>query len=85
LNVPHLHSTTADNMFAQRVLARSAPRMALRTQRAAPLRAARTTRNYSSESPKQFAGAEDNEFNRERARIAEHAYESGEFWRKLTL
>jgi cytochrome c oxidase subunit 6a len=73
-------------MFAQRVLARSAPRMALRTQRAAPLRTGRTTsRNYSSESPKQFAGAEDNEFNRERARIAEHAYESGEFWRKLTI
>ena len=71
-------------MFAQRVLARNAPRMALRTQRAAtPLRAGK--RNYSSESPKQFAGAEDNEFNRERARIAEHAYESGEFWRKLTL
>jgi cytochrome c oxidase subunit 6a len=74
-------------MFAQRVLARSTPRMALRTQRVAtPLRAGRTTqRNYSSESPKQFAGTEDNEFNRERARIAEHAYESGEFWRKLTL
>ena len=72
-------------MFAQRILARSAPRMALRAQRATPLRAGRTTRNYSSESPKQFAGAEDNEFNRERARIAEHAYESGEFWRKLTL
>jgi cytochrome c oxidase subunit 6a len=73
-------------MFAQRVLARSAPRMALRTQRAAPLRAGRTpTRNYSSEAPKEFVGAEDNEFNRERARIAEHAYESGEFWRKLTI
>jgi cytochrome c oxidase subunit 6a len=73
-------------MFAQRVFARSAaPRMALRTQRAAtPLRAA-GKRNYSSESPKEFVGAEDNEFNRERARIAEHAYESGEFWRKLTL
>ncbi|KAF2034415.1 COX6A-domain-containing protein [Setomelanomma holmii] len=72
-------------MLAQRMLARSAPRMALRAQRATPLRASRTTRNYSSESPKEFAGAEDNEFNRERARIAEHAYESGEFWRKLTL
>jgi cytochrome c oxidase subunit 6a len=66
-------------MFARRVLARTTPRTALRT----PLRASR--RNYSSESPKQFSGAEDNEFNRERARIAEHAYESGEFWRKLTL
>jgi cytochrome c oxidase subunit 6a len=72
-------------MFAQRVLARQAPRMALRAQRTAtPLRASRT-RNYSSESPKQFAGAEDNEFNRERARIEEHAYESGELWRKLTI
>jgi cytochrome c oxidase subunit 6a len=72
-------------MFAQRILARSTPRMALRTQRAAPLRTGRTSRNYSSENPKQFYGAEDNEFNRERARIAEHAAESGEFWRKLTL
>ena len=57
-------------MFAQRVLARSSPRLALRR---APLR----TRNYSSESPKQFAGAEDNEFNRERAAIQAHAAESG--------
>ncbi|KAH8710090.1 cytochrome c oxidase, subunit VIa [Phaeosphaeriaceae sp. PMI808] len=64
-------------MFAHRLLARTTPRMALRTQRA--------TRKYSSESPKQFVGAEDNEFNRERARIAEHAAESGEFWRKLTI
>jgi len=67
-------------MLAQRMLARSTPRMALRTSRAA-----RPTRNYSSETPKRFAGTEDNEFNRERARIAEHAYESGEFWRKLSL
>jgi cytochrome c oxidase subunit 6a len=67
-------------MFAQRVIARSTPRMAISR---APLRAGR--RNYSSESPKQFAGAEDNEFNRERARIAEHGAESGEFWRKLSL
>jgi len=72
-------------MLAQRMLARSTPRMVLRAQRAAPLCAARPSRNYSSESPKQFAGTEDNEFNRERARISEHAYESGEFWRKLTL
>ncbi|KAF2653969.1 COX6A-domain-containing protein [Lophiostoma macrostomum CBS 122681] len=63
-------------MFAQRILARTAPRMALRR---APVRA----RNYSSESPKQFAGAEDNEFNRERAAIQAHAAESGEFWLKL--
>ena len=67
-------------MFAQRIIARSSPRMALAR---APLRTSRRT--YSSEAPKQFAGAEDNEFNRERARIAEHAAESGEFWRKLTL
>ena len=67
-------------MFAARSFARAAPRQALAR---APARAGR--RNYSSESPKQFAGAEDNEFNRERARIAEHAYESGEFWRKLTI
>jgi hypothetical protein len=72
-------------MLAQRLLARQAPRVALRSQRTAtPIRAA-GRRTYSSESPKQFAGGEDNEFNRERARIAEHAYESGEFWRKLTL
>ena len=80
---PHLPSTALDytfNMFAQRVLARTTPRMALQR---APLRAGR--RNYSSESPKQFAGAEDNEFNRERARIGEHAAESGEFWRKLSI
>ncbi|KAF1913581.1 cytochrome c oxidase, subunit VIa [Ampelomyces quisqualis] len=66
-------------MFARSILARTTPRIAPRT----PLRAGR--RNYSTESPKQFSGAEDNEFNRERARIAEHAYKSGELWRKLTL
>lgn len=57
-------------MLAQRMLARSSQRLGLAR---APLR----RRMYSSESPKQFAGAEDNEFNRERARIAEHAAESG--------
>ena len=67
-------------MYAARVAARQTPRMALAR---APARAGR--RNYSSESPKQFAGTEDNEFNRERARIAEHGGESGEFWRKLSL
>ena len=67
-------------MFAARTAFRAAPRQALAR---APARAGR--RNYSSESPKQFAGAEDNEFNRERARIQEHGGESGEFWRKLSL
>jgi cytochrome c oxidase subunit 6a len=57
-------------MFTQRALARSAPRVRL-------ARAPARRRMYSSESPKQFAGAEDNEFNRERARIQEHAEESG--------
>ena len=46
-------------MFAARSFARAAPRQALAR---APARAGR--RNYSSESPKQFAGTEDNEFNR---------------------
>ncbi|KAF2279555.1 COX6A-domain-containing protein [Westerdykella ornata] len=64
-------------MLAQRTLACAAPRMAFAR---APLR----RRNYSSET-KQFAGAEDNEFNRERAHIQEHAAESGEFWRKLCI
>jgi hypothetical protein len=78
----HLHSTTHTNltMFAARTVARAAPRQALAR---APVRA--PGRNYSSESPKQFAGAEDNEFNRERAHIAQHAAESGELWRKLSL
>ncbi|CAA9965652.1 hypothetical protein CFE70_008632 [Pyrenophora teres f. teres 0-1] len=67
-------------MFAARNFARSAPRQAIAR---APARAGRRT--YSSESPKQFAGAEDNEFNRERAHIAQHAAESGELWRKLTI
>ena len=58
-------------MIAQRTLFRASQRMAPVAR--APLR----RRMYSSESPKQFAGAEDNEFNRERARIAEHAEESG--------
>lgn len=58
-------------MLAQRTLFRASQRMAPVAR--APLR----RRMYSSESPKQFAGAEDNEFNRERARIAEHAEESG--------
>ncbi|KAF2477311.1 COX6A-domain-containing protein [Lindgomyces ingoldianus] len=65
-------------MFPQRVLFRS-------TQRLGLARTAFRRRQYSSEAPKQFTGAEDNEFNRERARIQEHAAESGEFWRKLTL
>jgi hypothetical protein len=65
------HSTTA-KMFAQRALARSTPRLGQVAR--AP---ARQTRKYSSESPKRFAGGEDNEFNRERARIQEHAAESG--------
>jgi hypothetical protein len=72
--------TTTLTMFAARTVARAAPRQALAR---APARAGR--RNYSSESPKQFAGTEDNEFNRERAHIAQHAAESGEFWRKLSL
>jgi cytochrome c oxidase subunit 6a len=70
-------------MFAQRFVARASPRVALARAPAPVARAGRRT--YSSESPKQFAGAEDNEFNRERARIAEHGGESGEFWRKLSL
>ena len=57
-------------MYAQRTLLRAG-------QRLAPVRAPLRRRMYSSESPKQFAGAEDNEFNRERARIQEHAAESG--------
>lgn len=60
-------------MFAQRALARAAPRYAPLVR--APLRSSR--RNYSSEKGKQFAGAEDNEFNRERAHIEEHAAASG--------
>lgn len=67
-------------MYASRIVARAPLRQALRTR--APLR--QTRRNYSSET-KQFAGAEDNEFNRERARMNEHAAESGELWRKLSL
>jgi len=56
-------------MFTSRALVRS---------RALPLaRAPLRRRMYSSESPKQFAGAEDNEFNRERARVQAHAAESG--------
>ncbi|KAF2000795.1 cytochrome c oxidase-like protein subunit VIa [Amniculicola lignicola CBS 123094] len=65
-------------MFNARVLARTTPRTALAR---APLR----RRMYSSEHGKTFSGAEDNEFNRERARIKEHAAESGEFWRKMTV
>jgi len=67
-------------MFAQRFLIRSTQRMAFgRT----PPRAGR--RNYSSEAPQEFVGAENNEFNRERARIAAHGAESGELWRKLSI
>jgi hypothetical protein len=67
-----LHSIpSADTaMFATRALMRSRAQLGLAR---APIR----RRMYSSETPKQFAGAEDNEFNRERARIAEHAAESG--------
>ncbi|KAF2709813.1 COX6A-domain-containing protein, partial [Pleomassaria siparia CBS 279.74] len=65
-------------MFAPRVLARTTPRVALAR---APLR---LRRPYSSETTKLY-GAEDNEFNRERARMNDHAGESGEFWRKLCV
>ena len=69
-----------ETMFAQRFLTRSTQRMAFgRT----PPRAGR--RNYSSEAPQEFVGAENNEFNRERARIAAHGAESGELWRKLSI
>lgn len=57
-------------MLAQRAFIRSSQRFGLAAR--GPAR-----RNYSSESPKQFAGAEDNEFNRERARHEAHAAESG--------
>ncbi|KAF1958730.1 COX6A-domain-containing protein [Byssothecium circinans] len=65
-------------MLAQRAFVRSSQRFGLAR---APLR----RRPYSSESTKQFVGAEDNEFNRERARIEAHAAESGELWRKLSI
>ncbi|KAF2867179.1 putative cytochrome c oxidase subunit VIa [Massariosphaeria phaeospora] len=65
-------------MFAQRAIARSSTRLGLAR---VPLR----PRPYSSETPRQFAGTEDNEFNRERARIEVHGGESGEYWRKLTV
>ncbi|KAF2643445.1 mitochondrial cytochrome c oxidase subunit VIa [Massarina eburnea CBS 473.64] len=65
-------------MFAQRAFVRSTPRFGL-------VRAPIRRRPYSSEPPKQFVGAEDNEFNRERARIEVHAAESGELWRKLSI
>lgn len=56
-------------MLAQRAFIRSSQRL---SSARAPVR-----RNYSSEPPKQFVGAEDNEFNRERARQEAHAAESG--------
>ena len=56
-------------MIAQRAIIRSSQRFGLAR---APIR----RRPYSSEAPK-FAGAEDNEFNRERARIEAHAPGSG--------
>ncbi|KAH7126736.1 cytochrome c oxidase, subunit VIa [Dendryphion nanum] len=65
-------------MLAQRMLYRSTARLGL-------ARTAIVRRNYSSETPKQFAGTEDNEFNRERAHANEHAAESGELWRKLSV
>ncbi|KAF2735129.1 COX6A-domain-containing protein [Polyplosphaeria fusca] len=65
-------------MLARRLISRPMQRVALAR---APLR----RRMYSTESPKQLAGAEDNEFNRERLRIEEHAKESGDFWWKLTV
>jgi cytochrome c oxidase subunit 6a len=60
-------------MFAQRALARATPRFAPAIR--GPLRSSR--RNNSSENWRRFTGAEDNEFNRERAHIEEHAGESG--------
>ncbi|ORY11535.1 cytochrome c oxidase subunit VIa-domain-containing protein [Clohesyomyces aquaticus] len=65
-------------MYAQRVFFRS-------TQRLGTARTALRRRLYSSETKQTFVGAEDNEFNRERARVQEHAAASGELWRKLTI
>ncbi|CAI6335827.1 unnamed protein product [Periconia digitata] len=76
-----LHSicTTTAEMFAPRTLLRSSQRLAL----ARP--PVRSVRFYSSESPRKFSGAEDNDFNRERAEHEAHAGESGELWRKLSI
>jgi len=59
-------------MLAQRLFARSAQRLG-----ASPIARNAARRNYSSETGKQFTGAEDNAFNRERAHIKEHAAQSG--------
>ncbi|KAF2265309.1 mitochondrial cytochrome c oxidase subunit VIa, partial [Lojkania enalia] len=39
----------------------------------------------NTEAGSKFTGVQDNAFNRERAKIQEHAAESVEFWRKMTI
>ncbi|KAF2751949.1 cytochrome c oxidase-like protein subunit VIa [Sporormia fimetaria CBS 119925] len=65
-------------MYSRSIIARAAPRFT-------PVRAPIRRRMYSSEPGKRFAGAEDNEFNREREHIKQHAGESGDFWGKLCI
>ncbi|QDS68476.1 hypothetical protein FKW77_010843 [Venturia effusa] len=64
-------------MLPQRALLRSAQRLSHRT----PLR---LPKRYSS-TQHSFTGAEDNAFNRERAAVKQHAAESSDLWRKLSL
>ncbi|TLD25720.1 cytochrome c oxidase subunit VIa [Venturia nashicola] len=64
-------------MLPQRALLRSAQRLSQR----AP---ARLPKRHSS-TQHSFTGAEDNAFNRERAAVKQHAAESSDLWRKLSI
>lgn len=67
-------------MLSQRALVRSTQRLA----RAPVARTAFRKRPYSSE-PSGLTGAADNEFNRERLAVKQHATETSDLWRKLSI
>ncbi|KAF1811075.1 putative cytochrome c oxidase subunit VIa [Eremomyces bilateralis CBS 781.70] len=68
-------------MLSQQLVARSARAVARSTRQPAVRSAGR--RQYSG--AQKFEGAQDNAFNRERAAVKQHASETTDLWRKLSI
>ncbi|KZF20495.1 putative cytochrome c oxidase subunit VIa [Xylona heveae TC161] len=67
-------------MFPQRTLLRASQRAG--QQLRAPVMRSTIQRRFESTS---FRGPQDNAFNRERAAVKQHAAQSSELWRKLSI
>jgi cytochrome c oxidase subunit 6a len=70
-------------MLSQRFFNRAARHFATRSRTSIGRTINR--RQYSSEGNYGFKGAEDNAFNRERAAVKEHAAQTSDLWRKLSI